>query len=99
MKSLCSNTIYCKSAYINSWFKKMHFFLSLQTSSLRSTKTAVKKNNTRKPESLNYVHVEFALPQVRSEEDLKDVEIKEVAPTEICRENSETNVKDKEKVT
>ncbi|XP_024123742.2 B-cell receptor CD22 [Oryzias melastigma] len=69
------------------------------TSSLRSTKTAVEKNNTRKTESLNYVHVEFALPQVRSEDDLKDVEIKEVAPTEICRENSETNVKDKEKVT
>lgn len=77
--------------------------MSLQTSFQPSSKADMKKN-TGKEESLTYVHVEFALSQVTSEDDLEDVEIRGRASkttdyAETCREKSETNGKDKEKVT
>uniref|UniRef100_A0A3P9MGY4 Ig-like domain-containing protein n=1 Tax=Oryzias latipes TaxID=8090 RepID=A0A3P9MGY4_ORYLA len=77
--------------------------LSSETSFQPSSKAHMKKN-TGKEESLTYVHVEFALPQVTSEDDLEDVDFRGRASkttdyAETCREKSETNGKDKEKVT
>uniref|UniRef100_A0A8C7YIE2 Ig-like domain-containing protein n=1 Tax=Oryzias sinensis TaxID=183150 RepID=A0A8C7YIE2_9TELE len=68
-----------------------------------SSKADMKKK-TGKEESLTYVHVEFALTQVTSEDDLEDVEIrggalKTTEYAESCKEKSETHAKDKEKVT
>uniref|UniRef100_A0A3P9ISV0 Ig-like domain-containing protein n=1 Tax=Oryzias latipes TaxID=8090 RepID=A0A3P9ISV0_ORYLA len=77
--------------------------LSSETSFQPSSKADMKKNSG-KEESLTFVHVEFALTQVTSEDDLEDAEIrggalKTTEYAESCKQKSETHAKDKEKVT